>query len=167
MNAEGGHLADVLERIGRNVLGELEDLPDEVKNRAVPICEANTLFAFATHPGGAGEFWVLVLAGGREADRDRDAEFRASGTNVELAKRYNVWIGAIREVLSKSRADAVERPAEPPLEFRGSLGDQPMTVRACVLHTVEHSALHLGQIQLTRSQLTEPRRELLAEFDQR
>lgn len=167
MNAEGGHLADVLERIGRNVLGELEDLPDEVLNRAVPICEANTLFALATHLVGAGEFWVLVLAGGREAGRDRDAEFRASGTYVELAKRYNAWIAAIREVLSNLGRDAFERPAEPSPEFRGSLRDQPMTVRACVLHAVEHSALHLGQIQLTRSLLTEPRRELLAEFGQR
>jgi hypothetical protein len=52
-------------------------LPDEVLNRAVPICEANTLFALATHLVGAGEFWVLVLAGGREGDRDRDAEFHA------------------------------------------------------------------------------------------
>jgi hypothetical protein len=34
-----------------------------------------------------------------------------------------------------------------------------MILRACVLHAVEHSALHLGHIQLTRSLLTraEPR----------
>jgi len=159
MSAEGSHVADVLERIGRGVLAELEDLPDDVLNRALDIRQTNTLFALATHLVGAGEFWVLVLAAGREFDRDREAEFHASGTYAELAKRYNAWIAAVREVLANLGQDAFERLAEPPTAFRGSLGDQPMTVRACVLHAVEHSALHLGQIQLTRSLLTEPRRE--------
>jgi uncharacterized damage-inducible protein DinB len=154
MSAEGAHFADVLERIGRGVLHELEDLPGEALNRAVPIPEGNTLFAVATHLVGAGEFWVLTLAGGRDVARDRDAEFRASGTYAELEVRYTRWMTAVRDVLSTLPSEAWSRIAEPPPQFTGSLGDQPMTVRACVLHAIEHSALHLGHIQLTRSLLS-------------
>src|SRR5579859_5450430 len=140
MNAEGADLADVLERIGRSVLSELAELPEDVLNRAVPIPEANSLFALATHLVGAGEFWVLALAGGRQVARDRDAEFRASGTYAELEVRYTRWMIAVREVLSSLPDDAWARFAEPPAQFRGSLGDRAMTVRACVLHALEHSA---------------------------
>jgi len=154
MAAEATALGDVLERIGRSVLDELKPLSDELLNQPVPVPEANTLFALATHLVGAGEFWVLTLAGGRHVDRVRDAEFRASGTYADLSDRYTNWIGALRDVLSTLSADAFDRPADPPAEYRGSLGDAPMSVRACVLHAVEHSAIHLGHIQLTRSMLT-------------
>jgi uncharacterized damage-inducible protein DinB len=157
VHAEGAELADVLERIGRSVLRELEHVPDDLLNQPVPVSEANTLFALATHLVGAGEFWVLTLAGGRVVARDRDAEFRASGSYADLAQRYHAWIGDVREVLALELAPgALDRLAEPPVQYRGSIGDQPMTVRACVLHAIEHSALHLGQIQLTRSLLSSP-----------
>lgn len=156
MAAEGAALADVLERIARDVLHELDGLSDELLNWPVPVPEANTLFALATHLVGAGEFWVLALAGGRHVDRERQAEFRAAGSYGDLSKRYTQWIDALREVLSALASDAFDRHAEPPAEYRGSLGDTPMTVRACVLHAVEHSAIHLGHIQLTRSMLPAP-----------
>lgn len=155
MNAEAIAFADVLERIGRGVLEELKDLPQDVLNRSVAIPEANTLFALATHLVGSGEFWVLALAGGREIRRDRDAEFRASGTYAELVVRYTRWMAELRSVVSELPEDAWNRIAEPPSQFRGSLGQKPLTVRACLLHAVEHSALHLGHIQLTRSLLTD------------
>jgi hypothetical protein len=62
---------------------------------------------------------------------------------------------AVRDVLSTLPHETWARIAEPPPEFSGSLDEQPMTVRACVLHAVEHSALHLGHIQLTRSLLSQ------------
>jgi uncharacterized damage-inducible protein DinB len=153
MAAEGTSLADALERIGRSVLDELDSMSDELLNQPVPVPEANTLFALATHLIGAAEFWVLTLAGGRHVRRERQAEFRASGTYADLVDRYTTWIDAQREVLSRLPSDAFDQPADPPAEYRGSLGDVPMTVRACVLHAVEHSAIHLGHIQLTRSML--------------
>ena len=153
MNAEGIAFADVLERIGRDVLRELDNLPDDVLNRPVPVPEGNSLFAIATHLIGAGEFWVLVLAGGRQLDRDREAEFRATGTYADLEVRYSRWISDLRQVLTNLPSEAWTTEVAPPPQFTGSLGADSMTVRACVLHAVEHSALHLGHIQLTRSSL--------------
>lgn len=151
MNAEGIAFADVLEHIGRGVLHELVDVPDAVLNQPVPVPEGNSLFAIATHLVGAGEFWVLALAGGRHIPRDREAEFRATGTYADLEVRYSRWLSELREVLANLPSEAWTGEVAPPPQFTGSLGADSMTVRACVLHAVEHSALHLGHIQLTRS----------------
>lgn len=156
VNGEGAAMADALERVGDAVLRELQDLSADVLNEPVAIPEANTLFALATHLVGAGEFWVLALAGGREIQRDREAEFHALGTYADLEVRYTRWLAEVRSVLGDLHHDAWERVAKPPPEFAGSLGEEPVTVRGCVLHAIEHSALHLGQIQLTRSLLTRP-----------
>jgi hypothetical protein len=147
-------MADALERTGQAVLRELRDLPADVLNEPVTIREANTLFALATHLVGSGEFWVLGMAGGREIQRDREAEFHASGTYAALEVRYTRWLHQVRSVLAELRFDAWERITNPPPEFAGSLSGDAITVRDCVLHAIEHSALHLGQIQLTRSLLT-------------
>jgi uncharacterized damage-inducible protein DinB len=155
VDTEGRALAAALERIGRRVLDELRELPEELLNREIPIPEANTLFALATHLVGSGEFWVLVMAGGRAIPRDRDAEFRASGTYADLEGRYTRWIAEVGSVLSALPTDTLESSAEPPAEYRGSVGQKPLTVRDCVLHALEHTALHLGHIQLTRSMLTQ------------
>jgi uncharacterized damage-inducible protein DinB len=153
VNAEGIAFAEVLERIGRGVLDELADVPDDVLNRPVPVPEGNSLFAIATHLIGAGEFWVLALAGGRDVVRDRDAEFRATGTYADLEVRYSRWMSDIRDVLTQLPPEAWTRTVTPPPQFTGSLGSESLTVRTCVLHAVEHSALHLGHIQLTRSSI--------------
>src|SRR5215469_5713750 len=100
MSIEGVALAEVLERIGRNVLRELVDLPQDVLNQPVPVPEGNTLFAVATHLVGAGEFWVLALAGGRHIAREREAEFRSSGTYADLEVRYSRWMADLRDVLT-------------------------------------------------------------------
>jgi len=129
-------MADALERIGHAVLTELRDLPADVMNQLVAIPQANTLVALATHLLGAGEFWVLALAGGREIRRDRGAEFHVCGTYADLEARYVRWIRDARSVLSDLHQDAWECVGSPPPEFTGSLGHKPITVRGCVLRAI-------------------------------
>ncbi len=147
---EGAQIATVLERIARGVIEMLADVPQDLLNRQIPLPEANSLFALATHLLGSGEFWVLTLAGGRDVGRDRDAEFRASGTFEQLKERSDRWLAAVHEVLDGMPSEPLNRIAQPPTAYRGMVGDEPMTVRACLLHAVEHSALHQGQIEITR-----------------
>ena len=47
-------------------------------------------------------------------------------------------------------------PPQPPAEYRstGGLGDT-LTLRDCLLHAVEHGALHQGHIQITRQLLVD------------
>ena len=153
MPGEAAQIAAVLDRIGRGVVESLTGVPPAALNQQIALPEANSLFALATHLVGAGEFWVLTLAGGRDVDRDRAAEFAASGNFEQIAARYGRWLTAVHEVLDGLPGELLDRIAEPRATYRGTLGDAPMTLRECLLHAVEHSALHQGQIEITRQLL--------------
>jgi hypothetical protein len=154
---EGAQFAVVLERIGREVIAQLHDVPDETLNRPVPLPDANTLYALGTHLSGSTEFWVLQMAGGRDVGRHRLAEFRATGHGPDLILRIEAWIAAVHAVLDALPDDAMDAtPPDPPEEYRttGGLG-RHLTVRDCLLHAVEHASLHLGHIQITRQLLVD------------
>ena len=152
MAGEGAQFAVVLERIGREVIAALDGVPDALLNQPLPFADANTLFALGTHLVGAAEFWVLALAGERTVERDRMAEFHATGHGPDLLARYERWLIAVHEVLDDLPDAAMARPAHPPKEYQntGGMAGQQLQVRDCLLHAVEHSALHLGQMQITR-----------------
>lgn len=150
MAAEATALALVFERIGQDVLAQLDGLTDEQVNRRLQLPETNSLFQLATHLVGAGEFWILTLAGGRLSTRDRPAEFTAHGSVAALRTRYERWLQDVGALLADLPAAVLDQAADPPAANRGSLGDGPLTVRDCLLHALEHSALHQGHIQITR-----------------
>ena len=64
MSNEAAQIALVIERIAREIMAKLATLSDEQLNRRLPVPDANTLFALATHAVGMGEFWVLTVVGG-------------------------------------------------------------------------------------------------------
>src|SRR3954453_1305254 len=154
---EGAQFAVVLERIARDVMHQLDGLPDEVLNRPVPLPGANTLYAIATHLAGATEFWAVQQASGRDAGRNRLAEFHATGDGASLMARYERLIALVHDALDALPGGALDDPPpQPPAEYRGTggLGDT-LTLRGCLLHAVEHAALHQGHIQITRQILVD------------
>ena len=153
MSDEMTQIANVLDNIGCDVLVQLRGLSDEDLNRPLTLPETNTLFALATHLVGAGEFWVLVVAGGRNIPRDRSAEFQASGSLADLTARYERWIAGLHEVLNALLPDQMEQRIDLSRYRSTSSGSEEVSVREALLHAVEHSALHLGQIQITRQML--------------
>jgi uncharacterized damage-inducible protein DinB len=152
MPTEAQTLTLVIERIARDTIAVLKQLSDEQLNAPLPIPQTNTAYAIATHAVGMGEFWVLALAGGRRVQRDRQAEFHASGSGAGLIERFECWISETHAVLDGLDANALDAPAEPPREFRttGNLGEKALSVRDCLLHVIEHDATHLGHLQITR-----------------
>ncbi len=157
MAGEGAQFAVVLERIARDVMHQLRDVPDPLLNQPVPLAGANTLYAIATHLAGSTEFWAVQLASGRDAGRNRLAEFHATGTGTELLARYERLIALVHDALDDLPDTALNgNPPQPPAEYRstGGLGDT-LTLRDCLLHAVEHGALHQGHIQITRQLLVD------------
>lgn len=138
-------IVTLLEQIAREVLTQLEGIAPADLNRALTLPESNTLFALATHFIGSGEFWTLVAVGGREIPRDRSAEFHATGRVEDLRPRYERWVMGLHEVLDEFPDARLDEQAD--LQGRSTT---PRTKREALLHAVEHSALHLGHIQLTR-----------------
>jgi uncharacterized damage-inducible protein DinB len=151
MAGEAAQFVPVFERIARDALAALRGISDELLNKRLDLPESNTLFVLATHLAGAGEFWSLELTAGRKVVRDRAAEFAASGSYADLEAHFRRWIDAVRETLTPL-PDAVldEVRYGPPDGYSGVLPPGQMTARECLLHAVEHAALHLGHIQLTR-----------------
>jgi len=157
MTAEAAQFAMVLERIARDVMKQLDGLPDDVLNRPVPLPDANTLYAIATHLVGSTEFWAVQMASGCDAGRHRQAEFHATGDGAALIARYERLIGLVHDALDHLPDAAMNGiPPQPPAEYRstGGLG-ATLTLRDCLLHAVEHAALHQGHIQITRQLLVD------------
>ena len=102
----------------------------------------NSLAVLATHIAGAEHFWITEVVGGHPPTRDRDAEFAIQATDAaELVRLLEKTGAETREVLS----------ALPEADLDGvrQVMGRTVPVRWCVLHVIEHTALHLGHIQLT------------------
>ena len=153
MSGEASHFAVVLERIARNALAQFRDISDVDLNRPLELPESNTAFVLATHLIGSAEYWVLELAGGRDVQRDRLLEFRATGTAVNLAARYERWLADMQNLLPTLPDERLEQLVNVSASFHPSLDDEPMTLRDALLHAVEHCALHQGHLELTRQLL--------------
>ena len=128
----------------------LAELGDERANRRPPLPGANTPYAIVTHCLGVLEVWAGSLVAGRAVDRDRDAEFTASGPAQELIER----VAAAKEQL---RADLkVAEPAEPlrapaPAKYEGTPAGRSQG--GALQHVYEELAQHHGQLELTRDVL--------------
>lgn len=150
MSGTTTQIAALLENIARDAMAQFGDMAQDDLNRELKLPESNTLFALATHLVGAGEFWVLVLVGQRNIPRERSTEFHATGQVRDLLARYERWIQDVHEVLDTLPDSCLDEQASVPAGYHSTTTRALSDVRHALLHAVEHSALHLGHIQLTR-----------------
>lgn len=143
-------IVSLLECIARDAMEQFQDISPEDFNRQLTLPESNSLFVLATHLVGSGEFWVLVMVGQRDIPRNRSSEFVATGSAEDLLPRYEKWIWDIHEVLDTLPDERLHERAEPPVGHTLSSTRTEWSVLDVLLHAVEHSALHLGHLQLTR-----------------
>lgn len=88
MPASDGQIAAFLQVAGETldtVDAVLDDCDDATVNAVPDVPGVNSVFALVTHIGGALGYWGGSLLAGEDIPRDRDAEFRATGT-VEQAR---------------------------------------------------------------------------------
>lgn len=103
----------------------------------------NSLTVLAAHVAGAEHFWIAEVIGRQPRTRDRDAEFAAVAADAaEIVRRLDAVAAETREVF----AALGEADLDGTREARG----RTVTVRWGILHVIEHSALHLGHMQITR-----------------
>lgn len=102
----------------------------------------NSLAVMATHVAGAEHFWIGEVVGQLAATRNRDAEFETvvADTAVLLQKLEAVrsQTRTILQNLTQADLDGV-RPAR----------DRQVPTRWAILHVIDHTALHLGHMQMT------------------
>ncbi len=141
-----GYLA-LLEDLRGQVKKGLEGLDREALDwRPLPEkgdLSTNSLGAIATHLAGSETYWMKEVIAGQPIHRDREAEFTAKGTGVtELQAKLDEAARATKEALTSLPPSQLDEERK----FR----DRKVTVRWGILHVIEHTATHLGHIQLTR-----------------
>ena len=125
----------------------LEGLPQEALDWR-PIqgegeLATNSLAAMATHIAGSGAYLIKEVIGRQPIHRDREAEFAAQGADPSaLRARLDGAAKTVAQVLSPLTPGQMEEDRK----YR----DRTAKVRWIILHVIEHTALHLGHMQLTR-----------------
>jgi uncharacterized damage-inducible protein DinB len=147
---------DRLEALHSEVEGALEGLPQAGLDWS-PGKGMNSIAVLIVHLTGAERYWVGDLAFGEPSGRQREAEFQVHGISVqELKRRLKDSREYIRSRLGKlTLEDLAEKryPAQSgiradPRVFQPD--EETYSVGYCLLHALEHTALHTGQIQITR-----------------
>jgi hypothetical protein len=135
------------------MVGIVTDLGDELANRAPDLPDANSPFAILTHCLGVLEDWGGSYIAGRVIERDREAEFHASGSVDDLVAEAE----RAREQLGIDLASfepflpvlGTIDPTEADLPFYRSQG-------GALFHIYEELAQHQGQMEITRDLLRAP-----------
>jgi uncharacterized damage-inducible protein DinB len=134
----------------------VEELGDELVNRRPPFRDTNSAHVILTHCLGVMEYWGGATVAERPIQRDRAAEFTASGDVAGLLRRCEQARRRLREDLVGLESDA------PPVNVRGKQ-DEPVpyteTKGSVLLHILEELFQHLGQMELTRDGLVASRRQ--------
>ena len=135
----------ILEQIRGDTLRELENMPEPALNWVPLSQDTNSPYALVTHMCGAETHWIQNVVGDKNVNRDRDAEFATKGSNIatlremlgRTSKATNITLGNLSlENLSETKDTGPGRGI--------------IDLRWAILHVIEHLAMHLGHIQITK-----------------
>ena len=134
----------ILQTCHTDILKAVDGLPSTALDW-VPGKEMNSINVLVFHLTGAEQYWISDVTAQKPTSRDRDAEFKVHGVDVSvLKKRLEDNLTFAASVLETLNLTDMESPRISPRDGR------EVTVAWALLHALEHSMLHLGQIQLTR-----------------
>jgi len=135
---------DLVQDCHNDILQALEGLPPAALDW-IPGQEMNSISVLLFHLTGSERYWIGDIAAQEPSNRDRDAEFRVHGVEMDiLKKRLADNLEYTRNVLDKMSLRDLESVRVSPT------GGREYTVGWALLHALEHASLHLGQIQITR-----------------
>ncbi|MGE3540290.1 MAG: DUF664 domain-containing protein [Candidatus Tectimicrobiota bacterium] len=127
----------------------VETLGDERVNlRPNAMPQTNSPFAILTHCVGLTRYFISTALGGRQIARDREAEFRASGSVAEIRQ-------AVRDLQQSLAADLERARGDQPCAFPEAVREphRTWTQGRFVLQCYKELAQHHGHMELTRDVL--------------
>jgi hypothetical protein len=138
----------------------VEELGDESANLRPDMPGANTPFVVLAHCLGVMEYWGGHAVAGRGIDRDREGEFRASGSVGDLVTRAR----RARDQLAEDIAE-VEPLAPPRLEVKTNASHPPRarSQGGALLHLYKELAQHCGQMEVSRDVILAPWARLVSQ----
>jgi uncharacterized damage-inducible protein DinB len=146
VSSELASYLQMIEDLRGQVRDLIADLPAEALNwRPLDGTEehaTNSLAALAAHIAGAEHFLIGEGVGNLPPSRDRDAEFETRAASAaELVD--------LLEQVAKETQRVCSALSEADLDGRREMRSRSVPVRWCILHVIDHTALHLGHMQLT------------------
>ncbi len=149
MNPELQHYLAMLDDLRREVIATLAGLEADglnwrpIESGGADDHVTNSLSVMAAHVAGAERHWIGEMVGRQPATRHRPDEFQmvAAGSHSLVAALTAAGENS-RQVLVLLEPDAIDGERQ--------IHGHTFTVRWCILHAIEHTALHLGHMQLTR-----------------
>ena len=134
----------LLQERHNEILEALEGLPSAALDWT-PGPDMNSISVLIFHLTGAERYWIGDVASQDPKERDRDAEFRVREVGMDvLRKRSTDNLEYARNALNRFTIQDLEATRISARDGRS------FTVAWALLHALEHTTLHLGQIQLTR-----------------
>ena len=144
MNVLFSEVADRLDALHSDMVRAIAGLPSVALDWS-PGAEMNSLAVLAMHAAGAERFWIGDVVGQAPSGRDRDAEFHVLGWDkARLEARLDEVLAHSRDVLEHLSTQEMEAMRISPRDGR------EFTVAWCLLHALEHDAVHLGHMQILR-----------------
>jgi hypothetical protein len=125
-------------------------LGDDLANRRPEIPGANTPYGLLIHCLGVANYWAGALVAGREVERDRDAEFLATGPVAQLGPLVERAKAQLAADIGGAVPEAPLR-RQPDSEYQGP--PQPLTQGSVLLHVLEELCQHHGQMEIIRDAL--------------
>jgi hypothetical protein len=135
----------------------LRELDQEEINRVLDFEGANSAFVIGTHVLGNARAWVLGIACGQDLTRDRPAEFTSRGTFAQFDAAASSLCRDIEQALAGLDAATLDRRFRPPQEMWGAGEVQELSARIALADVLEHAAMHLGHLQITRDLVVKAR----------
>jgi hypothetical protein len=122
-------------------------LGDELVNERPDLAGANSAYALVTHCCGVMADWGGYAIAGHPVDRDRAAEFVATGTVADLMETVAAARDQLRVDLQTLVSADPPRGTPKPKDLERPLGHSQGAV---AWHIYEELAQHLGHLELTR-----------------
>lgn len=138
----------LFEELHENVKDQIDGLTPEALDWS-PGHGMNSIAVIVVHTTGSERFWIGDTVMREPSGRDREAEFVTTGMSEQaLVNLLDASLAYIKGAFDKLDVDLLAESRISPRD--GS----EISVTRTIVHVIEHTALHLGHIQITKQLLT-------------
>ena len=135
---------DRLDELHMDAIRSIDGLPLEALDW-IPGPNMNSLCVLIVHLTGAEGYWLGDVVGQDPSDRDREGEFLARELDeITLKERLSDSTTYARDLLETLTLDDLDSNRTSPRDGRA------FTVAWSIFHALEHTAIHVGHIQMVR-----------------
>lgn len=133
----------ILEDLHMDIMTLLETVGSDGMNWTPEINDINSMYAIANHTILSQYWWIRENLNQEKIERNRPAEFNALAEDLKslriLFKEIESLTQKVLEKLQQQETQALRQVKE-----------RQVTIEWVVLHVIEHTALHLGQMQIMK-----------------